>query len=122
MEAFTIAEDKAASIPAGAYQAKFIAYKDIETKNGPTLIWEFLITSGEFNGKTAVAWTDPPAKTKPTTKNHLGVILAGLSGKPLAGGDVFHPINCVGKDYTIMVAPGTKGGACQVRQVAPPMA
>ncbi len=112
-------EKQKASVPAGAYPAKFLGYKATTTKSGDALLWEWTITSGSEAGKIASAFTNPPSETPPTVSNALGKILAGLAGRSLTGGDIFDPETCVGKAYTVVVAPGPKGGAACVRTVVP---
>ena len=111
LEDFVIqAPTSGVQIPAGAYQTTFSGVELIETQKGDAVKFSFLITNGEYKDKYATSLCDPPSVHAPTPLNKLGRILSGLAGKTLEPGMVFNPKSVIGKAYTVVVAPGPKGG------------
>jgi hypothetical protein len=106
-------------VPPGSYLAKLVAISQVPADSGkgfgPGFRWEFEIATGPLTGTKTSGIT---SGMKPSPKNKLGRFVAGVTGKPIADGEI-DLSSCLGKVFLIVVAaPG--GAATRVESVSLP--
>jgi hypothetical protein len=103
-------------VPAGNYRGTFDRIDIVEDTEFAERAARFVfkIETGEHGGReTSVLCTvvdDKGAARKPTPKNKLGKVLAGLAGGPVEPGSQVRPAEHFGTSYLLTVEP-TKSGA-----------
>ena len=102
------------SVPAGAYQGRFVGVTQEANDKGPCLRWVWELSQGQYAGQKVGRTTGTGGATP---NNGLGKVVAGLSGKPITADLAFSPNDCVGKTYMLIVAH-TPNGAPYVESIA----
>jgi len=102
------------SVPPGIYKAIFVGVeRTTHAEYGEGLRFDWKVNVGEHSGKT-VART---CKPQPTASNVTGKLIAGLRGEQLRAGEKLSLANCVGREYTIVVATAANGTSTRVESV-----
>ncbi len=106
-------EQGGSTVPAGAFRARFTEVGDTEHEEygaGLRFVWK--VVGGDHDGEETSRITG----IKPTPKNALGKILAGLTGGGIEVGQTVDIESCIGREYLINVGE-TKGGGTRVESV-----
>ena len=101
------------TVPAGAFRATFTGVEDTDHEEyGAGLRFRFEVVGGGHAGEETSRITG----TRPTPKNALGKILAGLTGSGLEVGQDVDIEACIGKQYLVNICE-TKSGSTRVESV-----
>lgn len=85
------------SLPQGIYPVSFVGYKEKDTENGISYLWEFKTD----DGKAVNGFAGKPTQT-PSLKNKFGKWLCSIAGRPLSEGQV-DPDQYIGKRYQAVI-------------------
>lgn len=108
-------ESGGSTVPTGAFRVKFIGVEDFNHDEfGDGLRFQFEVIGGDHAGEE----TSRVTGIRPTPKNALGKMLAGLTGGGLEVGQDVDLEACVGKEFLANVAE-TKSGSTRVESVIP---
>ena len=105
-------------VPAGMYKGRFDRVESREkNEHGESVRFVWIVAEGDH--KDGIATRICGVDRKPTPKNALGRILAGLAGRSVEIGEKITADDFIGNEYLLQVADAPGGTGTRVETVMP---